>query len=411
MSDNAKATVNTEAGDGTDNSIVNVKILHSTINACFYIYAIAMIIISILLFINTVYNVIIFYNYRSERDEENGDKKLYISDTFAYKLFISKLVDFNNNNNSTYFTLNVSNNLIYIFIILTMLFFLTLYIIDSFITSKILIKSIATEEVGNAALVTVYIFVSIVLILGYYLVMFNNKDYNNNIDYVIGLIAFYILISVFCAGFIAYSGSGAANNLSLLYIFAAISKTKKYAIIYGFIFAIWIVLLIFSYISNKNQNVVTYEEYSFNIPESSSGYTLEQYFYKTYFNGQSTEKIEKTRSLLEGHNVNTIDSIPDPDSPDKKKLYIDNIIGFLKDIKKYACKLSLLDKRDNRLDFIKLMVIFINNIIIKEKQPKDILSQNKIEKEFYYLTNSKEQYESLNINNLLIGAFPVEYLK
>jgi hypothetical protein len=410
MSDNANATVNTEAGDGTDNSIVNVKILHSTINASFYIYAIAMIIISILLFINTVYNVIIFYNYRSERDEENGDKKLYISDTFAYKLFISKLIDFNNNNNSTYFTLNVSNSLIYIFIILTMLFFLTLYIIDSFITSKILIKSILIEEVGNAALVTVYIFVSIVLILGYYLVMFNNKDYNNNnIDYVIGLIAFYILISVFCAGFIAYSGSKEANNLSLLYIFTAISKTRKYAIIYGFIFAIWIVLLIFSYISNKNQNVVTYEEYSFNIPESSSGYTLEQYFYKKYFNGQSTEKIEKTRSLLEGHNVNTIVSIPD--SPDKKELYIDNISGFLKDIKKYACKLSLLDKRDNRLDFIKLMVIFINNIIIKEKQPKDILSQNKIEKEFYYLTNSKEQYESLNINNLLIGAFPVEYLK
>jgi hypothetical protein len=123
---------------------------------------------------------------------------------------------------------------------------------------------------------------------------------------------------------------------------------------------------------------------------------------------------------LEGHNVNTISSIIDGTIKNiesdkiKKDKYISNITGFLKEIKKYSDELSRPEfKNDDKLDFIKLMIIFINNIIIKTNQPRDdeLLRQNKIGQEFYYLTRSKERYETLNINNLLIGAFPTFYLK
>ena len=134
MGDNAEIaeTVKT-SNDDSISYVVNIKILHNTINACMYVYIISMIIISVLLFINTLYNIIIYYNYKSQNEENNNAKRLYVNNTFAYKLFINRLVDFNYNNNNTYFTLNVTNTLIYIFIIFTMLLIITFIIIDIFI--------------------------------------------------------------------------------------------------------------------------------------------------------------------------------------------------------------------------------------------------------------------------------------
>ena len=388
-----------------------------------------MIIISVLLFINTLYNIIIYYNYKSQNDEDNGEKRLYVNNTFAYKLFINRLVDFNYNNNNTYFTLNVTNTLIYIFIILTMLLFITFIIIDIFIASKNIIKKAIIESYktdGNDnTFLYVFIFVAIMFILSYYLILFNYNHGLKDLYYIFGLIGYYLIIYGLLTGFLIRiledDKDKNYQNLSIYYIITTINNNKKYFFIYCFIFTIWVILLQFTYISLKDQNI-KYDDYSFN----TDGYdkkiykSLEQRIYLEYFYKELPEKIKNTKSLLEGHNVNTISSIIDgtikniESDKKKKEKYISNITGFLKEIKKYSDELLRPEfKNDDKLDFIKLMIIFINNIIIKVNQPKDndLLRQNKIGQEFYYLTHSKERYETLNINNLLIGAFPTSYLK
>jgi len=438
MSDNAVITVTGEEAKNTEevkaaeilSRAVNIKILHKTINLCLYVYIISMIIISVLLFINTLYNIIIYYNYKSQNDEDNGGKRLYVNNTFAYNLFINRLVDFNYNNNNTYFTLNVTNTLIYIFIILTMLLFITFIIIDIFIASKNIIKQavIDSYKSGSNILLRVFIFVAIMFIVSYYLLLFNYNHGLKDLDYIIGLIAFYLIIYIFLTRFLIKIHPSDGNteevnhkNLSIYYIITTIINNRKYFFIYCFIFTIWIILLRLTYISLKDQNI-KYDDYSFN----TDGYntkiykSLEQRIYLEYFYGQLPEKIKYTRALLEGHNVNTISSIIEStinnidSDKDKKDNYISKIIEFLKEIKMYSDVLSQSEfKNDDKLDFIKLMIIFINNIIIKRNQPRDddLLRQNKIGQEFYYLTHSKERYETLNINNLLIGAFPTSYLK
>ena len=438
MSDNAVITVTGEEAKNTEevkaaeilSRAVNIKILHKTINLCLYVYIISMIIISVLLFINTLYNIIIYYNYKSQNDDDNGGKRLYVNNTFAYKLFINRLVDFNYNNNNTYFTLNVTNTLIYIFIILTMLLFITFIIIDIFIASKNIIKQavIDSYKSGSNILLRVFIFVAIMFIVSYYLLLFNYNHGLKDLDYIIGLIAFYLIIYIFLTRFLIKIHPSDGNteevnhkNLSIYYIITTIINNRKYFFIYCFIFTIWIILLRLTYISLKDQNI-KYDDYSFN----TDGYntkiykSLEQRIYLEYFYGQLPEKIKYTRALLEGHNVNTISSIIEStinnidSDKDKKDNYISKIIEFLKEIKMYSDVLSQPEfKNDDKLDFIKLMIIFINNIIIKRNQPRDddLLRQNKIGQEFYYLTHSKERYETLNINNLLIGAFPTSYLK
>jgi hypothetical protein len=438
MSDNAVITVTGEEAKNTEevkaaeilSRAVNIKILHKTINLCLYVYIISMIIISVLLFINTLYNIIIYYNYKSQNDDDNGGKRLYVNNTFAYKLFINRLVDFNYNNNNTYFTLNVTNTLIYIFIILTMLLFITFIIIDIFIASKNIIKQavIDSYKSGSNILLRVFIFVAIMFIVSYYLLLFNYNHGLKDLDYIIGLIAFYLIIYIFLTGFLIKILPSDGNteevnhkNLSIYYIITTIINNRKYFFIYCFIFTIWIILLRLTYISLKDQNI-KYDDYSFN----TDGYntkiykSLEQRIYLEYFYRQLPEKIKYTRALLEGHNVNTISSIIEStinnieSDKDKKDNYIFKITEFLKEIKMYSDVLSQSEfKNDDKLDFIKLMIIFINNIIIKRNQPRDddLLRQNKIGQEFYYLTHSKERYETLNINNLLIGAFPTSYLK
>lgn len=429
MSDNAEEAENAEAAKAAEilSYAVNIEILHKTINVCLYVYIISMIIISVLLFINTLYNIIIYYNYKSQNDEDNGGKRLYVNNTFAYKLFINRLVDFNYNNNNTYFTLNVTNTLIYIFIILTMLLFITFIIIDIFIASKNIIKQavINSYKSGSNTLLSVFIFVAIMFIVSYYLILFNYNHGLKDLYYIFGLIGYYLIIYSLLTGFIITIRASDGNteevnhkNLSIYYIITTINNNRKYFFIYCFIFTIWIILLQFTYISLKDQNI-KYDDYSFNTDcyDTKIYKSLEQRIYLEYFCKELPEKIKNTRSLLDGHNVNTISSIIDSTikniESDKDK-YIFKITEFLQEIKRYSDVLSQSEfKNDDKLDFIKLMIIFINNIIIKTNQPRDddLLRQNKIGQEFYYLTRSKERYETLNINNLLIGAFPTFYLK
>ncbi len=305
-----------------------------------------------------------------------------------------------------------------------MLLIITFIIIDIFIASKDIIKqavmnSIKTED-NNNILLNVFIFVGTMFILTYYLVLFNYNHGLKDFSYIFGLIGYNLIIYGLLTGFLIniVDNGGNFKNLTLYYLITTINDNRKYLFIYCFIFTIWVILLQFTYISLKDQNI-KYDDYSFNTDDYSTKIykSLEQRIYLEYFYGQTQNKIKKTKSLLEGHNVNTISSVIESTITNYDKIkddYIFKLKDFLEEIKKYSDVLSQPEyKNDDKLDFIKLLIIFINNIIIKESQPKDyeLLRQNKIGNEFYYLTHSKDQYETLNINNLLIGAFPVSIIK
>lgn len=303
-----------------------------------------------------------------------------------------------------------------------MLLFITLMIIDIFIASKDIIKKAVIDSIkpdGSTTYLKVFIFVAIMFILTYYLVLFNYNHGLKDFSYILGLIGYYLIIYGLLTGFLINIVDNGENfkNLTLYYLITTINDNRKYLFIYCFIFTIWVILLQFTYISLKDQNI-KYDDYSFNTDcyDTKIYKSLEQRIYLEYFYGQLPEKIKNTKSLLEGHNVNTISSVIDSTIKNYDKIkdnYILKLKEFLEEIKKYSCVLSQPEyKKDDKLDFIKLMIIFINNIIIKANQPKDyeLLRQNKIGNEFYYLTHSKDQYETLNINNLLIGAFPASFI-
>ena len=266
-----------------------------------------------------------------------------------------------------------------------MLLFITFIIIDIFIASKNIIKQAVInfyKSDSNNILLRVFIFVAIMFIVSYYLILFNYNHGLKDLYYIFGLIGYYLIIYSLLTGFIITIVPSDGNteevnhkNLSIYYIITTINNNRKYFFIYCFIFTIWIILLQFTYISLKDQNI-KYDDYSFNTDcyDTKIYKSLEQRIYLEYFDGQLPEKIKNTRALLDGHNVNTISSIIEStiknieSDKDKKDKYIFKITEFLQEIKMYSDVLSQSEfKNDDKLDFIKLMIIFINNIIIKSK--------------------------------------------
>ena len=101
-----------------------------------YLYIYTIIIISILIFVNAVYNILVYINIILNKysddvvltennklsNKESYDKsKLLIGDTVDYKLFISTFIDNHFNYCDKYFTLNITRSLLKLFIIFTII--------------------------------------------------------------------------------------------------------------------------------------------------------------------------------------------------------------------------------------------------------------------------------------------------
>ena len=105
------------------------------------VYIFIMVLISFLLMFNTIINIIL-YNYYKYKFKNDELKKLYVYETYTYKIFISTLKDNLENYNNKYFTLNTSNDLLNIFIIFSIVFFCLLGLSDIFL----IIKKIDTDN-------------------------------------------------------------------------------------------------------------------------------------------------------------------------------------------------------------------------------------------------------------------------
>lgn len=205
------------------------------------------------------------------------------------------------------------------------------------------------------------------------------------------------------------------KRISLSYLFDKISKNKIVSLI---IIILWLILFVcYGQLHNDNiKNMIKYEDYCFQKKKDDEEYnSIENYFHNRYLKDVSLDKLNKLHSDTEGYNMFTIsdDFKFDPDSSDNDN----NLNSFIEDVKKICNKLKneIYDyKKYDRLDFIKLIRIFLNNECIhKGKKTFRIKNENDLHKDFNFLFNMNDKVidqASYNIDNVLIGAFPLEFV-
>jgi len=404
-------------------------ILERIIDAILYIYVIIMFIVSVLLLLNTILNIIL-YNYYKYDDKkiDYNNKKLYVHETLSYKIFISQLKDNLNNYNNYYFTLNTSSDLLKIFIIFTIVIF------SLFILFDIYISIISKKNVYETNIMWMVIGFSAIFYLIYYSILFCVNYYQ--------LIIAIMIIWFLTSGMIWYKvkddywnddikeGNEVSPTVSLNYIFVTFFSNKPdlkqfYIIIIALVFIMWVLLLVcFGILDGtvlyepivRIPNAINYDNYCYNDCDIKADFkfnSLENYFHNHYLKNMSKESLNSLKKRLEGFNIDTIDAFAFIDDDiEELKNCINEIISMSKILRqdKY-----IKDYNETRLDFIKLFRIFLDNKIIhcnKNNLNRD-KNENDLHKDFNYLFNMNENVpyqQTYNIDNVLIGAFPLEYV-
>ena len=179
-------------------------------------------------------------------------------------------------------------------------------------------------------------------------------------------------------------------------------------------------ILSFTIFEGKNATTISYEKYCFDINDNKYN-SLENYFHNNYFKDMDYKYLEEIKEKLEEHNIYTIYKIINFKLELEKDNYNDNytkLDAFIDEIIKISEILKSseydYDKYD-KLDFVKLVNIFINNeLIYMNRFYRDKhVNENDLHKDFNYLFNMNEKVvnkETYNIENVLIAAFPVKYI-
>lgn len=408
-----------------------------------YVYIFIMVFISFLLMFNNIINII-FYSYYKYNNKfiVNDEDKLYVYETYTYKLFISMLKDNLENYNNLYFTLNTSSNLLKIFIIFTIVFFWLLIISDIYL---IILEIIETNtDISNRFSYLIVLFIVIVISIYYSLLFIINY-----IDLLI--ISVSLWIAVFIVAFVVLmipSKTPNSDLISIVFLFYTFfvpddssedesskddsggdesSEDKKfkkffYYTILIFVFIIFVLLILsFTIFEGKNATTISYEKYCFDICNDKKYNSLENYFHNEYFKDMDYKYLQEIKLKLEEHNIYTIDKIINFKLELEKDNYNDNytkLDAFIDEIIKISEILKSTqydyDKYD-KLDFVKLVNIFINNelIYMNRYYGKSHVNENDLHKDFNYLFNMDEKIvnkETYNIENVLIAAFPVKYI-
>jgi hypothetical protein len=200
-------------------------------------------------------------------------------------------------------------------------------------------------------------------------------------------------------------------------------KTIFYYTILISVFIIFVLLILsFTIFEGKNATTISYEKYCFDINDNKYN-SLENYFHNKYFKDMDYKYLEEIKEKLEEHNIYTINKIikfqvehdlygrSTNESYTKLDAFIDEIIKISKILKSSDNDYDKYDK----LDFVKLVNIFINNELIYMNRfyGNKHVNENDLHKDFNYLFNMNEKVvnkETYNIENVLIAAFPVKYI-
>jgi hypothetical protein len=169
-------------------------------------YICLIIIITVLIFVNTLYNYYVYNNILLERiyddikvienrdyppigDEVQQDNKILIGETVDYKLFISLLLDENMYYNDKYFTLNITNIFLDVFMLITIVLVLLSSIYIALSSIKNICKAFSLK----------FDFKELTKYIKQYCYLINNKSCDDYSVLKIGLIAivFIILIAIY----------------------------------------------------------------------------------------------------------------------------------------------------------------------------------------------------------------------
>ena len=169
-------------------------------------YICLIIIITFLIFANTLYNYYVYNNILLERiyddikviengdyppkgDEVQAENKILIGETIDYKLFISLLLDENMYYNDKYFTLNITNIFLDVFMLITIVLVLLSSIYIALSNIKAICKAFSLK----------FEFKELTKYIQQYCYLVNNKSCDDYSVLKIGLIAiiFIILIAIY----------------------------------------------------------------------------------------------------------------------------------------------------------------------------------------------------------------------
>jgi hypothetical protein len=402
-----------------------------------------MVFISFLLMFNNIINII-FYSYYKYNNKfiVNDEEKLYVYETYTYKLFISMLKDNLENYNNLYFTQNTSSNLLKIFIIFTIVFFWLLIISDTYLVILAIIEN------PDNIIYLIVIFMLIVFIIYYSLLFIINYR-----DLLIVSVSLWLVV-VFVSSVVIYVANKKNDKnvklISIIFLFSTFfvpddsnedkddsnedkddsneDKVDKFKTIFYYtilisVFIIFVLLILsFTIFEGKNATTISYEKYCFDINDNKYN-SLENYFHNKYFKDMDYKYLEEIKEKLEEHNIYTINKIikfqvehdlygrSTNESYTKLDAFIDEIIKISKILKSSDNDYDKYDK----LDFVKLVNIFINNELIYMNRfyGNKHVNENDLHKDFNYLFNMNEKVvnkETYNIENVLIAAFPVKYI-
>jgi hypothetical protein len=346
----------------------------------FYIYTI--IIISILIFVNAVYNILVYINIilnkyskdivliennKLSKIQDYNESKLLIGDTVDYKLFISTFIDNHFNYCDKYFTLNITRSLLKLFIIFTIISIVFIFI------------TISWTWMGNGDI-----------------------DFNHNACYN------YIMCNCILIN----------NNI----ILNGYDKWKLVGVV--FIIAILFIIFIIDFTIQNTR----YEKYIVDWDKDKTKLDEEKYKYRnieTYLNtyidtadntknehvleASSNDNIDMLINHLKGYNIDTIKNIKDitkSTNDAKYNLFISNVKKICAQIK--AKNIPHINKD---LDFVNLVIIFLNNMkTYNDNRDRNIIKDSGFN--VYFLSISTIFNDIINIITNIIPVFPgIEKIK
>ena len=251
-------------------------------------------------------------------NSENYDtSKLLIGDTIDYKLFISILVDNNFNYSDKYFTLNITRTLLKIFIVITIIS-VSFYIL-AWIWSNLAGIDFKIDKCREFIIKECYFI----------------NDGNGTMDWVkLGIIIFIFLI--LCGIFVVD-------------ITMPQKKYEKYII------------------DGSEEDYLTTKIYKYvNLEKYLNTDSKDSYVFKG-----NNDNIDILINHLKGYNIHTIKNISHIDKQDEYNKFIDKIKYVSAAIATvYGNDKKIYENKD--LDFIKLIIIFLNNIKINNNKKRGL---------------------------------------
>lgn len=346
----------------------------------FYIYTI--IIISILIFVNAVYNIIVYINIilnkysddvvliennKLSKSQVYDESKLLIGDTVDYKLFISTFIDNHFNYCDKYFTLNITRSLLKLFIIFTII-----SIVFIFIT--LLWDWMGKDDIDfNKKTCYEYIIDNCILI-------------NNNIN---------------VKGFDKLKLAGIAFIIAILFIIFIIDFTIQN--------------------TRYEKYIVDWDKDKTQLTENFYRYRNIETYLNTYIDtansannnhvldATNNNNIDMLINHLKGYNIDTIENIKEIKNSEndvKYNRFIEKVKIICAEIKK-----KYITQINKDLDFVNLVIIFLNNMkTFNDNRNKNIIKGSGFN--VYFLSISTIFNDIINVITNIIPVFPgIEKIK